>query len=359
MGCFCHKTLDALTPLLPQLNVPASESRVLGKQGTALAALFGRPSGQRPAAPPAAPPAAATVRTMQLSLTAISTISALADFRASAQEQFGIDLLAAGQTTALARIVATLNARLSALASQQLDASAWVRLAALNGAIDHIPTVPTASRGAAAAVATAALPAVLQAESANMAGAAVLAAAAVRLNVNFSANVSAQLAAALRVLRAVSLPALTQPRLAANLTAALAALAQLRLSLGVDPLTTGFAMVAQVVSARLDAASRQARGAGPTLPAGFGTVQPSASHTALQATSQAMLQISVTMAQQISALATVNWQVPPITALPAVTVGLPVCALAAQLNAALGLQAVRSAPCGPTCDAARLARALN
>ncbi|MBV9755645.1 MAG: hypothetical protein JO047_01175 [Alphaproteobacteria bacterium] len=344
MGCFCHKTLDTLTPLLPRLHVPASERRVLGKQGSAVAALFREQAQRGRGQPqPAVPqqPRVTAVPTMQLSMAAIGTIAALADFRASVQEQFGIDLLAAGQAMAMARIVVTLNARLSALASQSPDTSAWVRLAALNSAVDHVRT----TSGAGTAVARSAHASTSESEAAKLAGPAVLAAAAVRLKVDFSANVSAQLAAALRTLRAVALPALAEPRLVATLTAALAAVAQLRQSLGLDPLTIGFAMVAQVVSTRLDAASKQARAAGRG-----GVPQ--------QIASQDAPPVSVETRQQMTALAAINWQVPPITALPAITIGLPVCTLTAQLKAALGIDAVRLAPCGAGCDAAKLARAL-
>ena len=349
MGCFCHKTLDALTPLLPRLHVQPSQSRGLAQQTVALAELLGRPVGQKPApaGPPAPPPRPLAVPTLRLGLAAIGTISALADLRASAQQQFGIDLLAAGQSTALARIVATLNARSSALASKPHDASAWVRLAALNGAIDHVRSAPAATPGTTAAKST-----TLHPDTAKLAGPAVLAAAVARLNVDSSADAPSQLAAALRTLRAIALPPLADPKLVARLTAGLSALAQLRDSLGVDPLNTGFAAVAQIVSARLDAAAKQASTAAVRRPT------QSAAQTALKASLQASEKASANMSQQIAALASINWQVPRVTALAAITVGLPVCTLAAQLKAALGIAAVRSTPCGPTCDAARLARAL-
>src|SRR5208282_4292260 len=53
----------------------------------------------------------------QLSLQAVATISAMAALRAQVLAQFGIDLLIPGQAMAMARIVATMNARLSLMAN--------------------------------------------------------------------------------------------------------------------------------------------------------------------------------------------------------------------------------------------------
>ncbi|MEJ0046402.1 MAG: hypothetical protein WDN04_09975 [Rhodospirillales bacterium] len=54
-----------------------------------------------------------------------------------------------------------------------------------------------------------------------------------------------------------------------------------------------------------------------------------------------------------------NWQVPSLGAVALLNIGLPVCALTAQLNAALGINAVLNAPC-PICDAgAVLSAALS
>lgn len=344
MGCFCHKTLDQLKPLLPRLNVSASEALALPKLSAALTAKLGAP---------ALPAVAATVSlsvampNIQLSMAAIGTIAALADLRASVQEQFGIDLLISAQAAAFARIVATLNARLAALMSLQLNLAPWTRLAALNAAI-NLGASASASASASAAVA-------LGADIPKLAAAAVLLSAAARLNVNFSANVSAQLSATLRAILGISLPALAAPALVANLSATLSALADLRASLGLDPLKVGFAMTAQVVSVRLEAALKE--GLQLRLAASAGL---SASlHASLLAALQAALQASAEAKLRMAALAAINWQVPPITALPAITVGLPVCALTAQLKAALGINAVLPAPCGPTCDAAKLAKALS
>lgn len=353
MGCFCHKTLDALAPLLPQLNVSVSESLAVPKLLVSLMASLRKPGLPVPA-PSISTTASASLSampSMQLSLAAIGTIAALAELRASAHQQFGIDLMVAAQAASFARIVATLNARLPALMNLRLNLSPWAQLAALNAAI-------ALTGGPAAAVSTAVS---LNADLPKLAGPAVLLAAAARLNVDFSANVSAQLAAALRAIVGISLPALAAPRLVANLTAALSAVVQLRENLGLDPLKLGFTAAVQVVSAKLEAALKlgaQVPGAHVRLAASASASGRLSLQATVQAALQAALQANAQVMQQMAALAAINWQVPAITALPAVTVGLPVCALTTQLKAVLGIDAVRSAPCGPGCDAAKLARAI-
>jgi hypothetical protein len=57
-------------------------------------------------------------------------------------------------------------------------------------------------------------------------------------------------------------------------------------------------------------------------------------------------------------LAAINWKVPPMTSFPLITSGLPVAAFVGQL-AAMGIPAVKTAPCGQQCDAAATLRALD
>jgi hypothetical protein len=63
----------------------------------------------------------------------------------------------------------------------------------------------------------------------------------------------------------------------------------------------------------------------------------------------------VQLSLQAQALASLNWQVP--TNLPAIPIAMATCSLAAQMQAALSIQAVLPAPCGSGCDAAALLRA--
>ncbi|HEX5327812.1 MAG TPA: hypothetical protein VFW75_14175, partial [Acetobacteraceae bacterium] len=65
----------------------------------------------------------------------------------------------------------------------------------------------------------------------------------------------------------------------------------------------------------------------------------------------------VQAALRAQALASLNWQVPAM--LPALGIGLPTCALVAQLNAALSINAVMPSPCASGCDAAKIMTALE
>jgi hypothetical protein len=146
----------------------------------------------------------------------------------------------------------------------------------------------------------------------------------------------------------------------ASLTAALSAVASLQASLGVSPLTLGLPAIQLRVQARLAALL-------PNLSAHFGISAPGLAEDLLAMLLSLLPKLPVVpstfatstvvnLAMQAQALAALNWQVPAM--IPAVQIGLPTCALAAQLQAALAITAVLPSPCGSGCDAAKLARAL-
>jgi hypothetical protein len=181
-------------------------------------------------------------------------------------------------------------------------------------------------------------------------------AATAQLNVSLSAT--AELAAALRIMAKLSLPALVAPQLMFSLTAALSAVASLQLSLGVSPLTLGLPAIQLRVQARLAALL-------PTLSARFGLNASLPNLLALLLSLLPKLPVIPTSlatsdviqaSLQMRAMASLNWQVPPMIA--AVQIGLPTCAFVASLQVALGISAVLPSPCGSGCDAAKLARAL-
>ena len=136
MGCFCHSFPPA--GLLPSLNlsasvalpgadIPLSLSAWLNLRG--LPALPWEPLPNWLGLP---------LPSLQLNLRAVATISAMAQLRAQVLAQFGLDLLIPGQALMFVRIVATMNARLSALVHRNFNPLAWLRLAGLNAAIDQI-----------------------------------------------------------------------------------------------------------------------------------------------------------------------------------------------------------------------------
>ena len=136
MGCFCHKSLLSLGALLPSLDISASLA--LPGMGIPLGLSAYLNAAALPAEPWMPDPGWLTLPLPQLKLSmqAVATISAMASLRAQVLAQFGIDLLIPGQAMAMARIVATLNARMSLMAN--INPLAWLELARLNAAIDQV-----------------------------------------------------------------------------------------------------------------------------------------------------------------------------------------------------------------------------
>jgi hypothetical protein len=361
MGCFCHKSLGALS--LPSLDISASLALPGANVALGLSAYLN--AAGLPAAPWQPDPAwlSLPLPQLKLSMQAVATISAMASLRAQVLAQFGIDLLIPGQAMAMARIVATMNARLSAMANLNFNPLGWLELARLNAAIDQVTLAlsagllpPSASMMLALTVPGGIPMPRWTSLLALLRALAPMIAATAQLNVSLSAT--AELAAALRIIAKLPLPALAVPQFMASLTAALSAVASLQASLGVSPLTLGFPAIQLRVQARLAALL-------PTLSARFGINASVPNLLALLLSLLPKLPVIPTSlatsavvqaAMQAQAMAALNWQVPPMIA--AVQVGLPTCALVAQLQAALGITAVLPSPCGSGCDAAKIARAL-
>ncbi len=363
MGCFCHKSLLPLSALLPSLNMSASLALPGMNVPLGLSAYLN--AAALPADPWMPDPAWLTLPLPQLKLSmqAVATISAMATLRAQVLAQFGIDLLVPGQAMAMARIVTTMNARLSLMAD--INPLAWLQLARLNAAIDQVTLALSAGLlpPSPSIMLSLTVPGGIPMPRwssflALLKALAPMIAATTQLDVSLSAT--AELAAALRVMARLSLPALVAPQLMASLTAALSAVASLQASLGVSPLTLGLSAVQLRVQARLAALL-------PTLAAHFGISAAGLADDLLAMLlsllptlpaipSAFATQAVVQLAMQAHPLAALNWQVPAM--IPAVRIGLPVCALAAQLQAALAITAVLPTPCSSGCDAAKLTRAL-
>ncbi len=365
MGCFCRSSIQPLSLVLPQLNVsaqlglpganvPLSLSAWLSARG--LPALPWQPDPNWLNLP---------MPSLRLSASAVATISALAQLRAQVLAQFGLDLLIPGQARAFARIVATMNARLSLLANIHFNPLGWLQLARLNAAIDQIQL----ALGAGLLLPSANLMLQLTLPGgipmgrwagflAWLKSLAPMIAAMAQLGLSLSAT--AELSAALRILARISLPALALPQLMANLTAALSAVASLQASLGINPLQLGFPAVLLRVQLKLGALlpALQARfglslaGGGDLLSALLALL-PQLPFVPTSFAASAVVQAAL----HAQAMAALDWQVPAM--LPAIQIGLPTCALVAQLNAALSLNAVLSAPCALGCDAGSVMAALG
>ncbi|MGH7040890.1 MAG: hypothetical protein ACREFY_02010 [Acetobacteraceae bacterium] len=377
MGCFCHASMTPLTVMLPKLqvnlsaNLAASAALPGANIAQALAAWLAEHG--LPAAPWTPEPAWLSVPLPQLrlSLSAVATISALAQLRAQVLAQLGLDLLLPAQARAFARVVATLNARMSVLANMPslhaFSPQPWVRLALLNSAIEQVTLalqagllVPSPSLLVSLTLPGGQVMALWAAFLAQLRKLAPMIAASTQLNVSLSET--AQLSATLRALSRIALPSLVAPQLMASLTAALSAVARLQASLGINPLQIGLPALTAMIQARLNVMLRavaslfglKLAGANPeALLAALLGLLP---HLPMVPTSFATAPV-VNAALSARALANLNWNVPAI--LPATQIGLPACAFAAQLNASFGIQAVLPMPCGSGCDAARIMAAAE
>lgn len=366
MGCFCHASLGPLMLQLPSLDV----SLALDLPGADIAmSLSAWLSARALPATPWLPDLGwldLQLPMPHLSMSAIATISAMASLRAQVLAQFGIDLLISAQASAFARIVATLNARLSASAALAINPLGWIQLANLNAAIDQVMLALNAGLllPSPSLMLSLTMPGgVAMPQWASLLGLlrllAPLIAASLQLGVSLSAT--AEFAAALRILARLQLPALAFPELMASLTAALSATASLSASLGMPVLALGFPAIRLQVQLRLQAmlAAVSAR-FGLSLSGDLGSLLamllamlPKLPVIPSSFATSAVIQ----MALQATALASVNWQVP--LSLPSLQIGLPTCSFVAQLNASLGIQAVLAAPCGPICNAGALLQAAG
>jgi hypothetical protein len=361
MGCFCHAALGPLMLQLPKLDIALSLDLPGANIPLGLSAWLS--ARGLPASPWLPDPAWLNLQLPipRLNLSAIATISALASLRAQVLAQFGIDLLIPGQVNAFARIVATMNARLSAMA--MINPLGWIQLANLNSAIDQITLalragllLPSESLMLSLTM-PGGYPMNLWAALLNLLRSlAPLIAAALHLNVGITAI--ADFSAAIRILARLQLPALAAPGLMASLSAALSAVASLQLSLGVPVLQLGFPAIRLQIQAKLGAlmsALSAHFGLSLQVPNLLAMLLAMLPKLPMIPTALATAEV-VQLAMQAHALAALNWQVP--LSLPAIQIGLPTCSLVAQLQLALNLNAVLPSPCGSGCDAAALLNAF-
>ena len=366
MSCFCHRSLHVLRARLPALSASLVAQPPHAQLVVAVSDWLG--ARALPAAAWQADPAWQSLALPQLKLSAdaMATISALAQLRTQAAATAGIDLLSAGGATAFARLVVTTNARVSALAVAAFDASAWLRLAALNGAVEQVHLALQAGLLAPSASVSFAMQnpgglpmASWRALLAALVRLAPLLAVSAQLGLHMSGEFTATLAANLRVLRGLVLPPVNLSAMA-SLTAGLSAVARLRASLGIDPLQAGYQEVHAMVSARLSAlmpvltASLRLNLQASDVLADLLARLPPLPYCPTSLATPAVVAAAVSVNAQ--ALASLDWQVPPAASLAAIRVGLPAMAFAAQFRAAFGMDAALAAPCGSGCDAAALMR---
>ena len=342
MSCFCIASLD----LLPSLNVDASLSLSVSAQ--AAMALYGQISLGMPGVPE--PPFALP----QFDLTALASITAVAQLRAQAMASLGIDLTADAGVTALARLTATLDARMSAIASLNLNLDAWIQLASVNAVALDLTAIFEAclSASASAAFNVVMVPPSWGGSNLTLISALLTLSAQldVSLDAEFMASLQVTASAIARAMADVSLDVAA----AASLTAGFSAVAQLGASLGVNPLQAGLPAVRARVAANFSAMASLAAQLGFDLSLGVPSLPALPSIPGLSAAVTASLTVQLQAAASISAA---------LSAAASVEMDLSVSAMVAaslsvSLSAALGINVALPAPCG-MCDLPAIMAALS
>ncbi len=351
MGCFCadgtrlRAALESLdsAPSSPPEASPAEASPA----GDAVTSAAGQLAARGlPAAPWQPDPAwlETPVPTPKLDASAVATLSGLANMRSAAQSQLGVDVLAPGTGIALARIVATMNARMAAITNVP-DPAPWQKLADQNDAADRVIQQLGSSASTEEYANPAGQPmAVWKPFLRQVRAMAPLIAATGQLDVSADdpPAMPAAIATAVRSLRAVELPPIDDPQTVARLIALSSAVTRLQQSLGADPVRDGFAAVQDAVARKVaEAAERLAdKGSPANVPYCPSAIAPPAVVTA--ACSEGGRQI-----------AGIAWHVPPASSFPAIRTVSLTAALVAQITAATGTNPVRSSPCS-NCDARQI-----
>lgn len=340
MSCFCHAALAPLT--LPGLSVTANVS--LSAVARAALALDARLQLGLPGLPQAW--LSLPLPQVNMSLSAAATLATMAQLQAQVQAQLGLNLATPLGIRAMARMAATLNARLPTLPSLQLGP--WLQLASLHLATVRLTAALNAglTLSATAAVVT---PPAWGGFALNLQLLSLLMRLSASLNVSLSA--AAQLRAAIQAMLALRLPVLPPLQLTAmaQLSAGLGAIAQLRLGLGINPLQLGFPQVQAMVAANFSAMVSAMLRAGINLQLGLPSLPPipGLPPFATQATVNAALNLrppalNLTFNESLYA---------------SLATGVAVSSLAINLNLALNLQPM-AVPC-LICDARALVAALE
>ena len=371
MVCFCKESASSLAQTLPSLSVSASESLsfslAAADQVSALARLLmsrGLPATQWNPDPswlqlelPAAP----------LNANAMATLTAFAQLQATAAPM-GMNLTTAPGARAFAELSASIAARVSVLATMPIpvNAAPYAQLAATLQACAQVAAalsmntnlLASLSASASAANASSAgLPASALSNASpntNMslwAGfvaqmRALLPVLPLVAQLNLSGDISAQLSQALKAMLSIPMPQMpiASLTLMSSLTSTLAAMAQIRQTLGVDPLSVGLPTLKAMVEDKIQATIRMVESLlGMPLSAVPQLLAPLQVCPALVATPT-----NVSLAASLN-FPPINWNIPPIGSLPILSTGLPIAAFVTQLRAALGLNMALS-PCMAGCD---------
>ncbi len=403
MVCFCHASATQIEQFVAQFPQPAATGGVSASVSASATAGLSVTAGAPPALPlvgtglrgeniakalwqwlgsrelpgPAFTPDPQWLRTplpqMQMTPLQGGTVSLLGQLRAQAQAQLGLDLLHPAQAKAFSAALATLKARLAALARNPVVArfspTAWVRLATLN---DAVTAVHTALSSPVFAPSPAQLKqfttpggqpmALWEPFAQRLRELAPMIAATRQLGI--APGDTERLAVAMRSLTQVKVPSLTAQETSVmnTLSSAMSAVKRLTASLGGNPLQQGYAAVAAKVQASLNLALRQVS---EQLGLKLAGMTP---ETALAEIMQRLPQLppqpsglvtagSVKAALEAKAMAALQWQVPETH--PAAGTGLLAMSFAERMQASLGGSPFLARHCTQGCDAELLASTLG
>jgi hypothetical protein len=370
--CFCHQSADAMERVLQDL-AGSTATQTQADRNAARPTPLSAPAQRvvsvsnwlatRLLPSPAWQPDPAWLKqdlpVPQMAPDSIGTLGSIATLRSLSMTLFDADPFRPGTATALARVVATLNARLPRLASalahgdqarQKANQAHWSSLANVAEAAERVEQAVSSGLFALG-------PAQLQAYLApggvpmeqwtgfttRMTPLLPLVAISVSLGPDLSDPV--HLAEAMRVFKSVSVPALADPGVVARLTSIFGVLQRVQSATGVDPARTSLEEAHEQVMARASKAAEN-------IPAG---AQPPriAQNPACFATREV---VAAAMSAPVAALAALNWRVPQSKALPALANLLPAASLIKALPAGASVQ---KRPCAQGCDAAGLMRSAG
>jgi hypothetical protein len=259
--------------------------------------------------------------------------------------RLGIDLSTSMGATALARLTATLDARMSAIAELNLNLNLWIQLASVNAiALDLTAMFSACLDGSASAAFNLAMPP-MSWGGLNLPSISALLALAAQLNVSLDATFAASLQASASALASAMANISLDVSAAASLAAGFSAIAQLAASLGINPLEVGFPSVRAMVAANFSAMTSLAAQLGIDLALGIPGLPALPSipglSAALSASLAAQLQAAIEASASLNTIASFDVSM-PISAMLAAS-------LALSLSAALGTDVALPAPCGQ-CD---------
>jgi hypothetical protein len=335
-SCFCIANLD----LLPKFNLSASFD--LSECFQAALAL----SANIQAGLPGLPGPSSGLPEFGLPLDALIQLSAMAQLSAQVQARLGFDLTTSAGINALAELAASLSARISAMASLNLNMDPWIQLAQMNALALQLSAIFSASLNASASISLNASASVsfslslppLSWGGAGLAALSALAQLDVSLDASFVASLQATASALASAMANISL------NVSASLAAGLSAVAQLSVSLGgINSLELGFPAVQLMVEANCSAMISLAAQLGIDLSLGIPSLSLLASMPGLSAALTASLTAQLQAALSVSA--SLSLALPSLT-LPSFNLDLSLSAMVAasltiSLSVALGVDVAR------------------